>query len=141
MSNQIHAGNAQKIKAKLIVEGANNPTTVKADEILNQRGIYVIPDIMANAGGVTVSYYEWVQNQANEQWAMDYVIEKLKTKMYHVVDVVFDRWQKFVVGEEVPGDKETAECLCEMKPSFRSIALMQAIERVAKATLMRGIWP
>ncbi|MCW8963937.1 MAG: Glu/Leu/Phe/Val dehydrogenase, partial [Gammaproteobacteria bacterium] len=91
---QINAGNAANIKARLIVEAANNPTTPAADEILRQRGIYVIPDILANAGGVTVSYYEWVQNNAHEQWELVEINEKLQKQMYTAVDTVFDLWQR-----------------------------------------------
>lgn len=76
LGNQIHGGNAAKVKAKLVVEGANNPTTPLADKILQDRGIHVLPDILVNAGGVTVSYYEWVQNQINEQWDYDTTTEK-----------------------------------------------------------------
>lgn len=139
ISNQIHAHNANDIKARLIVEAANNPTTPSADKILQEKGIYVIPDIMANAGGVTVSYYEWVQNLSNEQWELDVVNEKLKKKMIQSVDMVFKRWQAFVVGGEVTTDAESGKQIdC---PDFRTVALLTAIERVAKATLLRGIWP
>lgn len=141
LGNQIHGGNANSIKARLIVEAANNPTTPLADAILNKQGIYVLPDILANAGGVTVSYYEWVQNQANEQWSLEQVTEKLKAKMSAVVDAVFNRWQSFVVGEELPADQATAAEAGQQAPDFRTIALLIAIERVAKATLIRGIWP
>ena len=141
LSNQIHADNASKINAKLVVEGANNPTTPRADEILSERGIYLLPDIMANAGGVTVSYFEWVQNQANQQWDIEEVNARLKKRMYKVVDTVFDRWQEFVVGEKTPSDNEIVKKTPGQKPDFRCMALSLAIERLAKATLMRGIWP
>ena len=139
ISNQIRADNAANVKAKLVVEAANNPTTPSADSILQKNGVYVLPDIVANAGGVTVSYYEWVQNQANEQWDLELINNKLKKKMYYSLDTVFKRWQAFVVGEECgldPASGEKLEC-----PDFRTVALLVAIERVANATLMRGIWP
>jgi len=132
LGNQIHAGNAANIKASLVVEGANNPTTPQADRILQGRGIHVLPDILVNAGGVTVSYYEWVQNQVNEQWDYDTTTEKMRVKIHTAMDTVFNRWQAFVVGEE-----STQNHL----PDFRTIALVIAIERVAHATLLRGIWP
>jgi len=132
LGNQIHAGNAANIKARLVVEGANNPTTPGADRILQARGIYVLPDILVNAGGVTVSYYEWVQNQVNEQWDYDTITEKMRAKLYTALDSVFSRWQAFVVGEESMQDS---------MPDFRTIALAIAIERVVHATLLRGIWP
>lgn len=138
---QIHGGNANNIKAKLVVEAANNPTTPLADDILYQKGIHVLPDILVNAGGVTVSYYEWVQNQANEQWELEEITAKLKAKIYKSVDDVFYRWQSFILGEEslVKDDRHNDQI--PHAPSFRTIALIIAIERVTKATLMRGIWP
>lgn len=141
LGNQIHIGNASNIKARLIVEGANNPTTPAADEVLGKRGIHVLPDIVANAGGVTVSYYEWVQNQANEQWDAEQVDEKLKSRMYAAVDTVFNRWQSYVVGEQPPSDTTTADVVSQEIPDFRTVALAIAIERVTEATLLRGIWP
>ena len=139
ISNQIHADNASRVKARLIVEAANNPTTPTADTLLQANGVYVIPDIIANAGGVTVSYYEWVQNQANEQWDLEVVNNKLKKKMYNSFDAIFKRWQAFVVGEEKGLDKESGAQM--ESPDFRTVALVTAIERVANATLIRGIWP
>ncbi|MDH3219493.1 MAG: Glu/Leu/Phe/Val dehydrogenase [Gammaproteobacteria bacterium] len=132
LGNQIHAGNAANIKARLVVEGANNPTTPAADRILQERGIYVLPDILANSGGVTVSYYEWVQNQVNEQWDYDTTTAKMCAKLYAATDAVFNRWQAFVVGEESAPERV---------PDFRTVALVISIERVMHATLMRGIWP
>jgi glutamate dehydrogenase (NAD(P)+) len=142
LGNQIHGGNAGNIKARLIVEGANNPTTPLADTILAGKGIYVLPDILANAGGVTVSYYEWVQNQANEQWELERVTAKLKAKMHAAVDAVFNRWQSFAIGAEVgPAESAAAGEPVPPLPDFRTVALLIAIERVARATLIRGIWP
>jgi glutamate dehydrogenase/leucine dehydrogenase len=137
---QINRENANNIKAKLVVEAANNPTTPAADEILQQRGIFVVPDILANAGGVTVSYYEWVQNSANEQWDLDLINQKLQKRMYAAVDVVFDYWQGCVVGEN-PVAQANNSISADGVLDFRTVALIIAIKRVADATLMRGIWP
>jgi glutamate dehydrogenase (NAD(P)+) len=88
-----------------------------------------------------VSYFEWVQNQANQQWDIEEVNARLKKRMYKVVDTVFDRWQRFVVGEDIPSGNENIKKEQGQKPDFRSMALSLAIDRIAKATLMRGIWP
>ena len=109
--------------------------------ILAQKGVYVLPDILANAGGVTVSYYEWVQNQANEQWELEQITAKLKAKMYAAVDAVFNRWQSFVVGAPEPAEAAAAGGQEQPLPDFRTVALLIAIERVGRATLLRGIWP
>jgi glutamate dehydrogenase/leucine dehydrogenase len=82
-----------------------------------------------------------VQNQINQQWDIDEVNTRLKKRMYKVVDTVFDRWQGFVVGEQIPSGNELANKASGQKPDFRCMALSIAIERIAKATLIRGIWP
>ena len=81
LSEQIHAGNVARVKAQAVLEMANAPTTVEADAILHENGVTVIPDILANAGGVIVSYFEWMQNLGNESWSEEEVAEKLKQKM------------------------------------------------------------
>lgn len=141
LSHQINANIASQVKALVVVEAANSPTTPDADKILCERGIYLLPDIMVNAGGVTVSYFEWVQNQDNHRWDLEAINTRLQKTMYDVMDTVFSRWQGFVVGDEQPSNEELTNSKRGQKPGFRSIALSIAIERVASATLMRGIWP
>ena len=115
----IHTENAKKIKAQMIVEAANGPTTPAADQILNERGITVLPDILANAGGVTVSYFEWVQNIQQFRWELDHVNDELAKRMIKGTDDVFDRAAK----------DDT---------SLREAAFDIAVERVARAAQIRG---
>src|SRR6516164_1231099 len=91
MENQIRRDNASAVRARLICEAANGPTTPAADRILFGRGIPVVPDILANSGGACVSYFEWVQNIENEQWDLEEVNQKLRTKMERATDTVIDR--------------------------------------------------
>src|SRR5439155_13541451 len=83
--------NASTVRVRFICEAANVPTTPAADHLLVERGIPVLPDILVNSGGVCVSYFEWVQNIENEQWDLDVVNQKLRTKMDRAVDAVLDK--------------------------------------------------
>ena len=122
LENQINAKNAKKIQAQVIVEGANGPTTVEADEILQKRGIVLVPDILANAGGVVVSYFEWVQNIQSVSWSEEYVNEHLKTIMDQAFQAVWD----------IAHEKDT---------TLRTGAYLIAVKRVVDAKNLRGIWP
>ncbi|HKF43529.1 MAG TPA: Glu/Leu/Phe/Val dehydrogenase [Thermoanaerobaculia bacterium] len=119
--NQIRGRNAGNIKAKIIVEGANGPTTQRADEILNQKGILVVPDILANAGGVTVSYFEWVQDRAGFFWREQEVNERLEDIMVQSFTDVANMAEKYGV-------------------SHRIAAYMLGISRVAHDTMVRGLY-
>ncbi len=132
LGNQIRGDNAERIKAKLIVEAANRPTSPEADDLLTRRGVFILPDILVNAGGVTVSYFEWVQNIENQEWNLEDVNRKLRDKMFSATDAVVDRWRRF------PASPEAESELCT---DLRTAALVVAIERVAHITLQRGIWP
>lgn len=122
LENQINETNADQIKAKIIVEGANGPTTVAADNILNQKGVVVVPDILANAGGVIVSYFEWVQNIQSVSWNEEEVNEKLKNIMHKAFCDVWNLSQ-------------------EKQESLRTAAYLIAVKRVVEAKKIRGVFP
>ncbi len=128
---QVRKDNAADVKARLVVEAANAPVTPEADEVLQQRGIVVLPDIVANGGGVVVSYFEWVQNLENQQWPLDEVERKLKSKMEASVDAMVARWQ--VIREK--NDREDRS-----PPTLRDAALVEAITRLSEVILQRDIW-
>lgn len=119
---QITEENAGKIKAKLIVEGANGPTTPGADHILSDKGVLVVPDVLANAGGVVVSYFEWVQDLQNFFWEEDEVNQKLTRIMKH----------SFAHVEAT---------MRQHKTDMRTAAYIIGVKRVAEATITRGIYP
>lgn len=129
LGNQIHAANGDKVRTKIIIEGANRPVTPAADDILASKGVHVIPDILANSGGVIVSYFEWVQNIQNREWTLAEVRNQLKDKMVHAVDKVVARWHSLQIARE-------GTCR-----DLRTAALVEAIERIARITIQRGIWP
>jgi glutamate dehydrogenase (NAD(P)+) len=142
--NVITSQNAAQVKARILVEGANGPTTAAADEILQDKHVFVMPDILANAGGVTVSYFEWVQNIENEQWDLDEVNHKLRVKMDRATDTVIDT-QRLVNTSLSALEAERQRREPEGGPlqpvDLRTAALIVAVRRVAQVALERGIWP
>jgi len=122
LENQITEKNASKIRTKIVVEGANGPTTTAADDILNDKGILVIPDVIANAGGVTVSYFEWVQDFSSFFWTEDEINQRLERVMREAFASV---WQ----------------VASEHQVSVRTAAFIVACTRILQAREMRGLYP
>jgi glutamate dehydrogenase (NAD(P)+) len=122
LQQAIHEGNAAAVKARIVLEGANQPVTPAADEILEDAGVLVLPDVLANAGGVVVSYFEWVQGLQEYFWKED----EVNARLNDIVGRAFDEtWRTYV----------------ERKTSMRFAAYGLAVQRVAEATVTRGIYP
>jgi len=122
LENQITKHNAANVKARIVAEAANGPTTPEADEILHDRGVFLIPDILCNAGGVTVSYFEWVQDMQSFFWTEDRINDSLKG----IMDRAFTAVRAMSEQHEV---------------DMRTAAYMVAVARVAEATTLRGLYP
>ena len=122
LENQISAANAGAVKAKIVAEAANGPTTPEADAILHEKGVFIIPDILCNAGGVTVSYFEWVQDLNRDHWSEAIVNAKLK----EIMDRSFGEVLAMSLLEEV---------------NMRTAAYLVAVQRVADTTALRGLYP
>jgi glutamate dehydrogenase (NAD(P)+) len=120
--NQVTGENADRVQCRLMVEGANGPTTLEADQILRSRGIFVVPDILANAGGVTVSYFEWVQGLQQFFWTEEEVNNRLIRLMQRAFDGVLGVAQR-------------------EKVEMRTAAMMRGIERIKEAKRRRGVFP
>lgn len=122
LENQLTRSNAGDVSAKIVVEGANGPTTPEADRIMHEKGVLLVPDILANAGGVTVSYYEWVQNLNREHWTEEEVNQKLEQKM-------------------VKAFHDVLKLSKERDVQVRTAALVLGVGRVAEALQLLGLWP
>lgn len=122
LENQITGALAPHVKARVVAEAANGPTTPDADAIFADRGIFVIPDVLCNAGGVTVSYFEWVQDMQSFFWTEDRINESLREIMDHAFGAVYEMSQRHAVD-------------------MRTAAYMVAVARVAEATTLRGLYP
>lgn len=122
LENQITKANADKIKAKIVAEGANGPTTPEADKVFHEKDVFLVPDILANSGGVTVSYFEWVQNLTREHWTLDEVNRKLEGKIVKAFEDVY----KISKQEE---------------EYMRTAALILGVGRVSEAIKTLGLWP
>jgi glutamate dehydrogenase/leucine dehydrogenase len=121
LENQITKSNAPHIKAKMIAEGANGPLTYEADKILDEKKIFIIPDILCNAGGVTVSYLEWVQNRMGYYWESDRIQQDLSRMMKEAFKTILDTSLQYNI-------------------SMRVAAFVVAIQRVTRVAEMRGLY-
>jgi glutamate dehydrogenase (NAD(P)+) len=122
LQNQITAHNADRIKCKILAEGANGPTTLEADALLSQRGTFILPDVLGNAGGVIVSYFEWVQNTQEFSWTLEETNDRLRK-------ILCDAFQRTLLRSQ----RDDLD--------MRTSALVEGIQRVAQAKLLRGIYP
>jgi glutamate dehydrogenase (NAD(P)+) len=122
MQNQITSRNVDNVKCKLLAEGANGPTSLEADKVLLDKGVFILPDVLGNAGGVTVSYFEWVQDTQNFTWSLE---------------EINDRLHKIMVG----AFRRTLLRSQREKLDMRTAALIEGIQRVAQAKLVRGLFP
>ena len=122
LEQQITAANAHQIQARMVIEGANGPTTPEADDILHERGILVVPDVIANAGGVTVSYFEWVQDFSSFFWSEDEINARLVRIMREAFAAI---WQ---VADE-------------QQVSLRTATFIVACTRILQARELRGLYP
>ena len=123
LEGQLHEGNADRIRAKLVVEGANGPTTAEADEILRSRGIPVVPDIMANSGGVVVSYFEWVQDRYGYFWPEAEVNQRLEEKMVAAYAALRGAIERY-----------------DHVNDLRTAAYTVAMQRILEARRLRGLY-
>jgi len=122
LQNQITEENAPRVKCKLLAEGANGPTSLEADEILNENGVFVLPDVLGNAGGVTVSYFEWVQGLQNFSWSL----EEINNRLHQTITAAFQRTMLRAQRDKL---------------DLRTAALIEGIHRVQEAKLQRGLFP
>ena len=122
LQNQITGENADRVTCKMLAEGANGPTTLEADEILNNKGVFILPDVLGNAGGVTVSYFEWVQDTQNYMWSL----KEINNRLHEILLDAFERTMARSVGDNI---------------DMRTAALIEGINRVTQAKLLRGVFP
>ena len=122
MEEQITKRNAPGIRAKILVEGANGPTTPEADDILTDKGVLIVPDVLANAGGVTVSYFEWVQDFSSFFWTEDEVNSRLDRIMAEAFQSIW-------------------EVVARRKVTLRTATFIAACERILQARQLRGLYP